>query len=212
MVMHQDDKMKAFFKRMKLRHCGGIVDRGVKAWLEDKKGIGPELVRMYSSLLIDLTPIDLSTSLSEQTLCDKHASCEYHLRAPWFKHTVFGFQNKMLDNSLEQIGFVMVNVENEPGLQYFIGGEEEMTKWILHAKEFYWDAVMARKHHSSIERVTGVVSVKNPLCGCSSLCEASMKLDLLGKEDTMKFDFFVDDESLLDEDPTLECSRGLKLC
>ena len=212
MVMHQDDKMKAFFKRMKLRHCSGIVDHGVKAWLEDKNGVGPELVRMYSSLLIDLTPIDLSTSLSEQTLCDKHASCEYRLRAPWFKHTVFGFQSKMLDNSLEQIGFVMVNVENEPGLQYFIGGEEEMTKWILHAKEFYWDAVMARKHHSSIERVTGVVSVKNPLCGCSSLCEASMKLDLLGKEDTMKFDFFVDDESLLDEDPTLECSRGLKLC
>ena len=212
MVMHQDDKMKAFFKRMKLRHCGGIVDRGVKAWLEDKKGIGPELVRMYSSLLIDLTPIDLSTSLSEQTLCDKHASCEYRLRAPWFKHTVFGFQSKMLDNLLEQIGFVMVNVENEPGLQYFIGGEEEMTKWILHAKEFYWDAVMARKHHSSIERVTGVVSVKNPLRGCSSLCEASMKLDLIGAEDISKFDFFADDESLLGEDTILECSRELKLC
>ena len=62
------------------------------------------------------------------------------------------------------------------------------------------------------ERVTGVVSVKNPLRGCSSLCEASMKLDLLGKEDTMKFDFFADDESLLDEDTILECSRELKLC
>lgn len=209
MVMHQDDKMKSFFSRMKLRHCNGIVDYGVKAWLEDSNGIGPELVRVYSSLLIDLTPIDLSTSLSEQTLYDKHASCEYRLRAPWFKHSVFGFQRKMLDNSLEQIGFVMVNVENEPGLQYFIGGEEEMTKWILHAKEFYWDAIMARKHGDHIERVTGVVSVKNPLRGCSSLCEASMKLDLLGKEDTAKFDFFVDDESLLDEDPTLECSRGL---
>lgn len=119
---------------------------------------------------------------------------------------MFGFQSKVLDNSLEQIGFVMVNVENEPGLQYFIGGEEEMTKWILHAKEFYWDAITARKHHNSIEKVTGVVSVKNPLCGCSSLCEAAIKLDLIGKEDTMKFDFFVDDESLLGEDTTLECS------
>ena len=202
MVMHQDDKMKAFFKRMKLRRCGGIVDHAVKAWLEDKKGIGPELVRLYSSLLIDLAPIDLSTSLSEQTLRDKYTSCEYRLRAPWFKHEVFGFQSKRLDNSLEQTGFVMVNVEDELGLQYFIGGEEELTKWILHAKEFYWYAIMARKHHSSIERVTGVVSVKNPLCGCSCLCEAFMKLDLLGKEDISKFDFFVDDELLLDE----ECS------
>ena len=87
-----------------------------------------------------------------------------------------------------------------------------MTKRILHAKEFYWNAIMARKHHSSIERVTGVVSVKNPLCGCSCLCEAFMKLDLLGKEDISKFDFSVDDESLLDEDTTLECNRGLMLC
>lgn len=44
MVVHQDDKMKAFFKKMKLCHCGGIVDNGVKAWLEDKKGIGPDAV------------------------------------------------------------------------------------------------------------------------------------------------------------------------
>ncbi len=191
MVMHQDDKMKSFFSRMKLRHCNGVVDYGVKAWLEDKKGIGPELVKMYSSLLIDLTPIDFSTQLSEQLACS--ALSRHRPEAPSIKRSVFGFQSKMLDNSLEQIGFVMISVENEPGLQYFIGGEEELTKWILNGKEFYWDAVIKRKRGDRIERATGVVIVNNPLCGCSSLCEAAVKMDLLGAEDMSKFDFVFDE-------------------